>query len=504
MEILGPEPFSSHDFTNFLVKQKEVRNDFLDFLDNETLLALSMTSKKIKKVIKLYEKRRNKIFDETTFEGKLSKLIHKTKKKPKKNIFKTSLFNLDYEIMIDPYDWLLLNDTEEENNSLIEDLKGIVPTNMLKDNERYVYYNSELKKYLMVHRSFVDPQFSLFYKNNARGQAFNSVAEDQSNDKVILEEADLDLANFNLDQNSMLERHRLLVQKREKNKIKQKEETDPCNLARNQLKRAIETTHSSVILLKGGDFSIVLKYRDQTIYHRGDHKYVIRKKQGGRQIIKGKGMNSAGGQIRWNNELLHREAIKGVIADEVGVKLKKFLNQGTQAKDMGKLEHNDFIQMKIQQELISNQEQNEQEYDQIKVGRWIRESDWLFVHAPGENKIILFGDQASQLKGGGDGTVLGNKGNNTSDKEKQKHGSTKTAKMLNVQRNDPSKKWLYEGDKDYVGGGFLEDLTTWEGVRSLGKGGMSQGIGKVTYGEAEKIWEEISSVYIIAEEDYCN
>jgi hypothetical protein len=35
-------------------------------------------------------------------------------------------------------------------------------------------------------------------------------------DGKILEENDLDLTNFNLDKNSMLERHRLLLEKREK------------------------------------------------------------------------------------------------------------------------------------------------------------------------------------------------------------------------------------------------------------------------------------------------
>jgi hypothetical protein len=116
----------------------------------------------------------------------------------------------------------------------------------------------------------------------------------------------------------------------------------------------------------------------------------------------------------------------------------------------------------------------------------------------------LFGDQNSQLKGGGDGTVLGGKGAKTNKNEKKKHGMTKAARMLNLHRNDPSKQGIYEGDKNYVGGGFLEDLTTWEGVRSLGRGGMSQGIGKAKYNETEKVWDEVSSVFIIGEEDFCN
>jgi len=75
---------------------------------------------------------------------------------------------------------------------------------------------------------------------------------------------------------------------------------------------------------------------------------------------------------------------------------------------------------------------------------------------------------------------LGKKGNQ-SEKEKKKHGLTKAARILKMVRNDLSKPGIYSGDKNYTGGGFLEDLTTWEGVRSLGKGGLSQGIGKAKY-----------------------
>jgi len=87
----------------------------------------------------------------------LSKLIHQMKRKPKGNIIRTSIFKVDYSVMVEPYDWVLLNETEEENTSLIEDLRGIIPTNMLRDFERFVYYNSDLKKYLMLHRTMVDP-----------------------------------------------------------------------------------------------------------------------------------------------------------------------------------------------------------------------------------------------------------------------------------------------------------------------------------------------------------
>jgi hypothetical protein len=92
----------------------------------------------------------------------------------------------------------------------------------------------------------------------------------------------------------------------------------------------------------------------------------------------------------------------------------------------------------------------------------------VFVHSPGENKIILFGDQASQIKGGGDGSVLTGK-----PKETVKSSMTKAARILDLERNNPIKSGLFEGQKDNINAEFLEDLTGWDGVRSLGKGGLS-------------------------------
>ena len=100
------------------------------------------------------------------------------KRKPKGNILRPSIFKMDYKVMIEPYDWVLLNETEEENTSLIEDLRGIVPTNMLRDFERFVYYSSELKKYIMLHRSIVDPQFSIFHRNFSKIDPFDQSDQD--------------------------------------------------------------------------------------------------------------------------------------------------------------------------------------------------------------------------------------------------------------------------------------------------------------------------------------
>lgn len=64
------------DFLEFFVKEKEARVDFLEFLEPEDLNQLGKTNTKIQKIIKLYLKRKNKKFDESTFDGVVSKFIH--------------------------------------------------------------------------------------------------------------------------------------------------------------------------------------------------------------------------------------------------------------------------------------------------------------------------------------------------------------------------------------------------------------------------------------------
>ena len=71
----------------------------------------------------------------------------------------------------------------------------------------------------------------------------------------------------------------------------------------------------SIILCGGGYFSYALFLKDKEIEHKSDHKYVVRKKAGVRQVIKDKGKKviSMGAQIRRANEKKHQENIEMIL-----------------------------------------------------------------------------------------------------------------------------------------------------------------------------------------------
>ena len=98
-----------------------------------------------------------------------------------------------------------------------------------------------------------------------------------------------------------------------------------------------------IILCSGGYFAYGLFCKDKEIDHKSDHKYVVRKKAGKRQIVKDKSKNisSMGAQLRRANEIKHKENIEYVL--------------------------------KVNQEYLDK-------------------CDCIFIQAPGINKTIFIGD----------------------------------------------------------------------------------------------------------------
>ena len=78
------------------------------------------------------------------------------------------------------------------------------------------------------------------------------------------------------------------------------------------LKLVNQINYWAIILCGGGYFSYALYLRDKEIDHKSDHKYVVRKKAGVRQVIKDKGKKiiSVGAQIRRANEKSIKKILK--------------------------------------------------------------------------------------------------------------------------------------------------------------------------------------------------
>ena len=348
------------DLTKLLLKQKALRSRIYDFLGPKDSEEIMVVNKKFKKIsIAELKKRKSQRAEPLTFDGILKKMISKSKKKPKRNVFKTKLYSINATKMIEPYKWVLLNPTEKDHHSLAEDLKGIIPAKFFKNFSKQIFYCPEIRKYIILNRGFTDAKMEIDYKLRQRAkEKLDSTAEAEKSDfQKVAESQELAIENFIGAENGMLMRQRLLLEKLEELKKTKEESTEVEDSLK--LLNALSCSKMSIVLCKGGSFSIGLFENGKEIAHKSDKKYVVRKKQGGRQAVAiGNASNSAGGQMRYNNEVIHQENISKILGE-----LKQL----------------------------------------------IEKCDFNFVHAPGINKSILFdeGRVLHQLKDSGKFRSLG-------------------------------------------------------------------------------------------------
>lgn len=313
------------NFTKMLLKQKQARNILFNNLTKEDLLELSLTNKKIKRMVELYTKtpknQENATQGTLTFESHISKLISKSKKKPKGNVLKTTIFNIDFAKMIAPHNWMLLNPTEELNKEIVTELSNLIPPRLIKDFSKFVYYSSDLKKYILVNRTIADYRQQIFYKLNQRSKdKEESFKDEEKEDMVKLTESkEFSIENFIGTKNGMMMRQRLLHEKLEEMRLERQNKIEI--LEKNALKFCFSARKISIVLCAGGYFTLVLMDKEKEILHKSDHRYVIRKKQGGRQIIKDKSKNvmtSVGSQMRRLNEVNHQNKIFEILDENKG------------------------------------------------------------------------------------------------------------------------------------------------------------------------------------------
>lgn len=322
------------------LKAKKARKAILEYLDEPEWANLSMTCKKMKKAIKMEQD--NKV-DPNSFEAIVKKFIKKAEKKPDGNFVKGSFFDLNPEI-IQKYKWILLNPTEEVNNSLAKELDSVIPQKLLKDYSWFIYHCAELKKFIAVHRSLVDSSLEFFFKENERTRSKEEILQEE-HAKYAEAMEEFDVQKFAGVQQGMMIRHKLLTEKMKKIDEQLAAKREANDMA--ALVAALKTKLMTFVLCQGGNFSVGVFDQQKEVTHKSDHKYVIRKKQGKRQATKdkGKSISSIGSQIRRANEVKHQENIEEILGE---------------------------------------------------IKDWIINSDYVFIHAPGENTSILF-DEGKEL-----------------------------------------------------------------------------------------------------------
>ena len=226
-------------------------------------------------------------------------------------LLSTNIFNIRKEFLSQfTYIRYKNEDLELEENELYEFLK-VFPKNEI--------YLSNNKSIIRISKSIIG------YDNYDKSKNNNN----EDNEENINDIKNIDFSNKEL----IIERQKKILEKMNE---KNKEEYFP-------LQFITKVNYWSIILCEGGYFAYGFFLKDQLIEHKSDHKYVVRKKAGVRQVIKDKSKNikSIGAQMRRANEKKHQENIELIL----------------------KLNEDNLIK-----------------------------SDCIFISAPGFNKGILIGD----------------------------------------------------------------------------------------------------------------
>ena len=182
----------------------------------------------------------------------------------------------------------------------------VLPKNelILSNNDKTT---AKISKYIIGYDYFEQSMKDKNKKNNGNSDSDDEVDEQEKRYKMFYSDENLeDLKNMDFNNKElMIERQRKILE--EMNKIN-KDEYYPLKFVSN-------INYWSIILCGGGYFSYGLFLKDKEIEHKSDHKYVVRKKAGVRQVIKDKGKKiiSMGAQIRRANEKKHQENIEMIL-----------------------------------------------------------------------------------------------------------------------------------------------------------------------------------------------
>ena len=293
-----------HNFP-LMFYNKEIMSHFYPFLDDKSIMRVKNclkktgakeTKKKIKEKIKNYVidfgKNNDKVKYSITDEGIL-------------RIF-SNIFNFRKEFLKE-FTHVQYKDEnlKLEKKELYQYLHVLPKTElMLSNNDKTT---AKVCKYIIGYDYFEQSMKEKNKNNKIDSDSDEDKKDEEKKYKMFYGDENIDeLKNIDFtNKELMIERQRKILEEMNKINI---EEFYP-------LKFVSEINYWSIILCGGGYFSFALFLKDKEIEHKSDHKYVVRKKAGVRQVIKDKGKNiiSMGAQIRRANEKKHQENIEMIL-----------------------------------------------------------------------------------------------------------------------------------------------------------------------------------------------
>ena len=346
------QKIQENTITSLLVNNKKVRSLLYDFLNIDDIVNLSAANKKIQKSIDSDKDMLKKV----DFSRYLKKLF-KRSRKPKKFVhgkIRCNIYDFNSKYLALDYEWTLMNETEKDNKNQIELVKGVIPYKFLKAFTHRIYYSTQLQKYIVINKVVTDKNLKFFSKALIREE---KIEEEIDYYDLLYGDDNLNIENFKNVENGMMMRQTLVHKKmKSMKKIEnEKDELKHCkdleNLP-NLLKRV------TIIMCKGGSFSMGVFEKNKEVTHNSDRRYVCRAKGGGKRQSekdKDKKIKSMGSQIRRFNEKKHQEGVNSILE-----------------KNMDHLQKSDIILM----------------------------------HAPGENEAIMFDEGKALDKFRKDGKIL--------------------------------------------------------------------------------------------------
>ena len=294
-----------HNFP-IMFYNKEIMSHLYSFLDEKNIQTIKNclkktgakeTKRKIKEKIKNYVidfgKNNDKVKYYINENGilKISSNIFNFRKEFLQNFthikYKDETLNLEQKelyqyLQVLPQNELILSNNEKTTAKICKYIIG------------YDYFDQSMKEKLKHGKLDSDSDEE---KDNEEKNKYKMFYENNNIDSL----KDIDFSN----KDAIIQRQREILEKMNKINI---EVFYPLKLV-NQI------NYWSIILCGGGYFSYALYLRDKELDHKSDHKYVVRKKAGVRQVVKDKGKKiiSVGAQIRRANEKKHQENIEMIL-----------------------------------------------------------------------------------------------------------------------------------------------------------------------------------------------
>ena len=177
-----------------------------------------------------------------------------------------------------------------------------MPAKFKDPNTFRILFAPRLNKYLVTYRCWVDPTLDFSHKEDL----------DKQKDYHLLIEK-INSQNFMGDESAknLFLKHKMLQSELKKNEVQENLNASMSPQFPPAWKKF------AMLLFHGGDFSFAVFEDFKEVLHGSDHKYIIRKKGGGKQSTKDgqKSIKSVGSQIRRENEKMLSDHIDAMIAD---------------------------------------------------------------------------------------------------------------------------------------------------------------------------------------------